>query len=150
MMEKLASVRVEDGIAYVCVDVVGERVNTLSTPMTDRFEEIIDGLEREPGLEGVVLYSGKPDGFIAGFDIGELKRFGADPGGLAALVKRGHALMASFEDQARAAGGDAGRHPGRRRHAAPAAAHRAAAGARHDPDRQAAHGQEGPRGGARR
>lgn len=96
-MEKLASVRVEDGIAYVCVDVAGERVNTLSTPMTDRFEEIIDGLEREPGLEGVVLYSGKPDGFIAGFDIGELKRFGADPGGLAALVKRGHALMASFE-----------------------------------------------------
>jgi 3-hydroxyacyl-CoA dehydrogenase / enoyl-CoA hydratase / 3-hydroxybutyryl-CoA epimerase len=96
-MEKLASVRIEQGIAYVCVDVVGEKVNTLSTPMTDRFEEILDGLEREQGIEGVVLYSGKPDGFIAGFDIAELKVFGDDPGGLKALVKRGHALMASFE-----------------------------------------------------
>jgi 3-hydroxyacyl-CoA dehydrogenase/enoyl-CoA hydratase/3-hydroxybutyryl-CoA epimerase len=97
-MEKLASVRIEDQIAYVCVDVVGEKVNTLSTPMTDRFEEILDGLAREAGLVGVVLYSGKPDGFIAGFDIAELKAFGADPSGLEALVKRGHALMASFEE----------------------------------------------------
>lgn len=95
--EPLASVRLDDQIAYVCVDVKADKLNTLSTPMTDRFEEILAGLKAQPGLEGVVLYSGKPDSFIAGFDIKELRAFNANPSGLEALIERGHALMNSFE-----------------------------------------------------
>ena len=94
---KLATVEIEDGIGYVCIDVAGEKVNTLSSAMTDRFDEILDGLQRESGLEGVVIHSGKPDNFIAGFDIEELKGFGQDPRQLRQLVERGHAQMRRFE-----------------------------------------------------
>lgn len=95
--EPLASVRIDDHIAYVCVDVKADKLNTLSTPMTARFEEILAGLKGQPDLQGVVLYSGKQDSFIAGFDIKELRAFNADPSGLDALIERGHKLMSSFE-----------------------------------------------------
>jgi len=94
---ELATVRIEDGMAYVCIDVAGEEVNTLSAGMTDRFDEILDGLKRESGLEGVVLHSGKADNFIAGFDINELKEFQQDPGRLRSLIERGHRQMERFE-----------------------------------------------------
>ncbi len=96
-VEKLVSVNIDDGIAYLCVDIQGESVNTLSPAMSERMDEILTGLKREKNLEGAVVYSGKKD-FIVGFDIKELKRFTTDPAGLKDLVKQGHALMARFED----------------------------------------------------
>jgi 3-hydroxyacyl-CoA dehydrogenase/enoyl-CoA hydratase/3-hydroxybutyryl-CoA epimerase len=96
--DKYATLEIDDGIAYICVDVKDERVNTLSTPMTDRFETILTELKATDGLEGAVIYSGKEDNFIAGFDIKELKQFTRDQTGLRELVERGHRLMASFEE----------------------------------------------------
>ena len=96
--DKYATLEIEDGIAYICVDVKDERVNTLSTPMTDRFENILTELKATDGLEGAVIHSGKDDNFIAGFDIKELKQFTEDQTGLRELVERGHRLMASFEE----------------------------------------------------
>jgi 3-hydroxyacyl-CoA dehydrogenase/enoyl-CoA hydratase/3-hydroxybutyryl-CoA epimerase len=96
--DKYATLEIEDDIAYICVDVKDERVNTLSTPMTDRFENILTELKATDGLEGAVIYSGKEDNFIAGFDIKELKQFTQDQTGLRELVERGHRLMASFEE----------------------------------------------------
>ena len=34
--DKFASVKIEDGIAYICVDVQGDSVNTLSPGMSER------------------------------------------------------------------------------------------------------------------
>ena len=96
--DKYANLEIDDGIAYICVDVKDERVNTLSTPMTDRFETILTELKATDGLDGAVIYSGKEDNFIAGFDIKELKQFTEDQTGLRELVERGHRLMASFEE----------------------------------------------------
>lgn len=94
---RLASVRIDEGIAYICIDVVDGKVNTLSSAMTDRFDEILDGLRHESGLEGAVLHSGKEGNFIAGFDIEELKGFNEEPGELRALIERGHDQMRQFE-----------------------------------------------------
>jgi 3-hydroxyacyl-CoA dehydrogenase/enoyl-CoA hydratase/3-hydroxybutyryl-CoA epimerase len=93
----LASVRIEAGIAHVEIDIEGESVNTLSTPMTDRFEEIVDGLRHETGLKGAVISSGKPDNFIAGFDLEELRELRDDPASLRTLIERGHRLMDDLE-----------------------------------------------------
>lgn len=95
--EKLVSLTLEEGIAYLCVDVKGESVNTLSTAMSERMDEILEGLKRESGLEGAVIYSAKDD-FIVGFDIKELKAFNRDPSGLDELVRDGHRLMKRFEE----------------------------------------------------
>jgi 3-hydroxyacyl-CoA dehydrogenase / enoyl-CoA hydratase / 3-hydroxybutyryl-CoA epimerase len=59
----------DDGIMVVTLDVPGERVNTLSRALLGEFESLIADLEGGFGVTGVVLASGKPDGFIAGADI---------------------------------------------------------------------------------
>ncbi len=48
-----------------------KKVNTLSTRLFDWFEEQVARVERERP-EGLVIYSGKPDGFVAGADLEEL------------------------------------------------------------------------------
>ncbi|MBA2664745.1 MAG: enoyl-CoA hydratase/isomerase family protein [Bradymonadaceae bacterium] len=95
--EKLVSVEIEHGIAYLRIDVKGQSVNTLSTPMLDRFEEILGSLQHDATIEGVVIFSGKQDNFVAGFDIEELLAFRDNAPGLRALVQRGQSLMASLE-----------------------------------------------------
>jgi hypothetical protein len=62
----------EDGIAWLRLDDPGKKVNTLSTRLFDWFEAQIARVERERP-EGLVIYSGKPDGFVAGADLEELR-----------------------------------------------------------------------------
>lgn len=94
--DQMVSLRVEDGIAYICIDVANESVNTLSPAMSTRMDQILEELRREPNLLGAVIHSAKKD-FIVGFDIKELKRYTQNPEGLDALVSQGHALMGKFE-----------------------------------------------------
>ncbi len=90
---KLANVRIEDGIAYVEIDVADRSVNTLSTPMVHRFEELLDSSLKDENVEGVVIHSAKPTNFIVGFDIEELQGYYEDPDALRDLAIRGHELM---------------------------------------------------------
>src|SRR3954452_3554517 len=81
----------EDGIAWLRLDDPGKKVNTLSTRLFDWFESQIARVERERP-EGLVIYSGKPDGFVAGADLEELLAL-SDPADVIAMLERGHALM---------------------------------------------------------
>ena len=65
----------EDGIAVVTLDVPGETQNILKTEFADEAEALLDRLEREADLRGVVLISGKPGSFIAGVDIHRLQAY---------------------------------------------------------------------------
>lgn len=94
--EKLVTLNYEDGIAYICVDIEGESVNTLSAKMTDRIEEILAEIKGKSGLSGAVIHSAKRD-FIVGFDIREFKHLKDDPKGLRELGKRGHAMLKSID-----------------------------------------------------
>ncbi|HTG32689.1 MAG TPA: 3-hydroxyacyl-CoA dehydrogenase NAD-binding domain-containing protein [Thermoanaerobaculia bacterium] len=81
----------KDGIAWLRLDDPGKKVNTLSTRLFEWFEAQIDQVERERP-EGLVLYSGKPDGFVAGADLEELLAL-VDPADVHAMLQRGHELM---------------------------------------------------------
>jgi 3-hydroxyacyl-CoA dehydrogenase/enoyl-CoA hydratase/3-hydroxybutyryl-CoA epimerase len=81
----------EDGIAWLRLDDPGKKVNTLSTRLFDWFESQVARLERE-SPEGLVIYSGKPDGFVAGADLEEMLAV-SDPGAILDILERGHALM---------------------------------------------------------
>ena len=61
----------EDGIAVVIFDLPNESVNKFSKAVIFEFDDVFDALEQDRALKGVVLISGKPDGFIAGADIDE-------------------------------------------------------------------------------
>jgi 3-hydroxyacyl-CoA dehydrogenase/enoyl-CoA hydratase/3-hydroxybutyryl-CoA epimerase len=81
----------EEGIAWLRLDDPGKRVNTLSSRLMIWLEEQIGVLEGER-LRGLVIYSGKPDTFVAGADLEELLTL-QDPESVIALLERGHELM---------------------------------------------------------
>jgi 3-hydroxyacyl-CoA dehydrogenase / enoyl-CoA hydratase / 3-hydroxybutyryl-CoA epimerase len=82
---------VEGGIAWLRLDDPAKKVNTLSSRLLGWFEEQMASLERERP-EGLVIYSGKPDGFVAGADLEELLA-AADKAAVLAMLQRGHDLM---------------------------------------------------------
>lgn len=59
----------DDNIAIITMDVVGEKMNTLRAEFGDEMTKVLDELEANASLKGIVVISGKPDNFIAGADI---------------------------------------------------------------------------------
>ncbi len=76
-----------EGIARLVFDRAGASANTLGAPVLAEFNEVLDVLERDPP-RGLVIASGKANGFIAGADIDEFTQI-TDEAGAIALVKRG-------------------------------------------------------------
>ncbi len=86
----------EDSVAIITLDKPGDKVNTLTENMMEQFTEFLDRIETDPGTEGILLISGKPDNFIAGADIEMFKaRDTADE--LEQLSRDGHAIMDRIE-----------------------------------------------------
>jgi len=86
-MQHWTIVREADGLAMLVLDKVGATANTLSAAVLDELNEALDLLERDPP-KGLVIRSGKANGFIAGADVdefGEVK----DEAGALAIVRRG-------------------------------------------------------------
>jgi 3-hydroxyacyl-CoA dehydrogenase/enoyl-CoA hydratase/3-hydroxybutyryl-CoA epimerase len=65
--------RREDGIAVVTINVPGESQNTLKAEFVSEANALLDQLEQDASVQGVVLISGKPGSFIAGADISMLQ-----------------------------------------------------------------------------
>ena len=79
------------GVACLVLDDPAKKVNTLSTRAMEWLEGTLDEIESARPA-GLVVVSGKPDGFVAGADIEEL-RGAADRDQVLALLARGHELM---------------------------------------------------------
>jgi 3-hydroxyacyl-CoA dehydrogenase/enoyl-CoA hydratase/3-hydroxybutyryl-CoA epimerase len=62
-----------DGIAVVTIDVLGESQNTLKAAFIDEANALLDRLEQDTEVRGMVLISGKSGSFVAGADINMLK-----------------------------------------------------------------------------
>ncbi len=63
----------DDGVAVVTIDLPGESQNTLKAEFVGEANALLDRLEQNPNVQGVVFISGKPGSFIAGADINMLK-----------------------------------------------------------------------------
>ncbi len=77
-----------DGITWVTINRVGEKMNTLAQSVLAEFNLLLDEFERNPP-QAVVFASGKASGFIAGADVGEFTAF-SDIEGIKAIVKSGY------------------------------------------------------------
>lgn len=62
----------DDGIAILTMDVPGESMNTLKMEFAEQVSKVLDEIESNPQVKGVVLVSGKKDSFVAGADVGML------------------------------------------------------------------------------
>ncbi len=83
-------------VAFVEFDLLGEKVNKLSSPVMVRFKEVFEEL-RSTQYGAVVLISRKTRNFIAGADIEEIKKLSTKEAYLEVL-KKAHAIFNAFED----------------------------------------------------
>ena len=86
-MEHWTITRDPDGLAWLTFDKAGATTNTLSAAVLAELNEALDALDREPP-KGLVIRSGKANGFIAGADVAEFSEV-KDEAGAIAIVKRG-------------------------------------------------------------
>ena len=87
--------RDDDGICWLTLDRSDSGTNTLSQDVLAALEVVLDEVEKNPP-KGLVIRSGKTNGFIAGADIGEFRRL-IDPKHVEELVLRGHGILARLE-----------------------------------------------------
>lgn len=85
-----------DDIAVIVLDVPGQSMNTLRTDYIGDLERLLDDLEADREVRGVVLTSGKPDSFIAGADIEMLAGVGSVAEGVA-LARDGQRVFDRIE-----------------------------------------------------
>ncbi|MBC7542815.1 MAG: enoyl-CoA hydratase/isomerase family protein [Candidatus Sericytochromatia bacterium] len=78
-----------DGTVWLTLDVPGARVNTLSAAVFAELNHALTEIGADAAATGLIILSGKADGFIAGADIGEL-----------ALMDQAQAFLASRSAQA--------------------------------------------------
>lgn len=83
-------------VALVEWDLVGEKVNKLSSPVMARFKEITEELKKS-SYKAVVMISRKPKIFIAGADIEEIEKLDTQEAFKGVLV-RAHEIFNAFED----------------------------------------------------
>ncbi len=62
----------DDGIAILTMDVPGESMNTLKMEFGEQVSNVLDEIEANKSIKGVVLASGKKDSFVAGADVSML------------------------------------------------------------------------------
>ncbi|MBW3604864.1 MAG: fatty acid oxidation complex subunit alpha FadJ [Actinobacteria bacterium] len=85
-----------DDVAVIVLDMPGGSTNTLRTEFTDELEGLLDEVEDDRDVTGVVIASGKPDSFIEGADIAMFSEVEtADDG--AALARVGQRVFERIE-----------------------------------------------------
>ncbi len=92
MTYKNFKLRTDDhGITWIGIDVAGENVNTMGTPVLHELNTLLDDFEKNPP-KAVAFYSEKKSGFIAGANVNEFVEIGKTNNldEAEALVKRGY------------------------------------------------------------
>ncbi|NQZ02302.1 MAG: enoyl-CoA hydratase/isomerase family protein [Bdellovibrionales bacterium] len=92
------SIRIEDKGQYAVVhlDLIGEKVNKLSSPVMARLKEVVEELSKS-SYKAVIIISDKARNFIAGADIEEIKKLSTKEQFLDVL-KPAHEIFNALED----------------------------------------------------
>ena len=85
----------EDDMAWLCLDKQNTSANVLSREVLAEFSEIVTALTEKPPA-GLVVYSGKASGFIAGADINMFPSIESESQAYE-LMTLGHKFLAAFE-----------------------------------------------------
>ena len=62
----------DDGIAILTMDVPGESMNTLKVEFAEQINTVLEQINADSSIKGVVVISGKDNSFVAGADISML------------------------------------------------------------------------------
>jgi 3-hydroxyacyl-CoA dehydrogenase/enoyl-CoA hydratase/3-hydroxybutyryl-CoA epimerase len=64
--------RKDNGVAFLCMDVPGETMNTLKGEFAEQIKDVFAELKADSDICALVVHSGKADSFIAGADVSML------------------------------------------------------------------------------
>jgi 3-hydroxyacyl-CoA dehydrogenase/enoyl-CoA hydratase/3-hydroxybutyryl-CoA epimerase len=82
-------------VHWLSLDKSNSSTNTLSQDVLAALDVVLDELDSDPPA-GLIIRSGKPNGFIAGADITEFQGL-SDPDRVVELIRRGHAILDRLE-----------------------------------------------------
>lgn len=95
MTDQYLKKEISNGVAFLCLDQQGSKVNIVSPTLIDVFEQVIDEVIADESVKAAVFISAKKD-FIAGADI---QSFKADKvGDFQPISIKGHQLLAKLEN----------------------------------------------------
>jgi 3-hydroxyacyl-CoA dehydrogenase/enoyl-CoA hydratase/carnithine racemase len=69
MADQIFSLKKEDNVGIVTFDVFGDAMNTWTEAAVISFRDLLVEIEKEKGLSGAIIISGKPDNFCAGANL---------------------------------------------------------------------------------
>ncbi len=95
-MKYLDFEKTEDGIAVITMDCPGTKVNVISSGLMNEVGSVLDKIDNDKSIKGVVLLSAKEDNFIAGADLYELKKMKTYEE-VVDYVSKGHSLLNRIE-----------------------------------------------------
>lgn len=84
-----------DGLVWLCIDKADGSVNVLSRPVLEELASILETLEHDTP-RGVVIHSGKDNGFVMGADINEFTKVESPEQGYA-LIRLGQQVFDRLE-----------------------------------------------------
>jgi 3-hydroxyacyl-CoA dehydrogenase/enoyl-CoA hydratase/3-hydroxybutyryl-CoA epimerase len=88
----------EQNIAWLTIDVIDEKMNTLKAEFAEQVSQVLDEIEaQQKEIKGLVIQSGKPDSFIAGADISMIASC-QSAAEAQALAEKGQQLFQRIED----------------------------------------------------
>ncbi len=87
----------DDGVAILTMDVPGESMNTLKVEFAEQMQAVLQQINADSSIKGVVVISGKDNSFVAGADISMLAACeSADDA--TAIAKGGQDMFQQIED----------------------------------------------------
>jgi len=89
----------DNGIAIIWLDQTGGRINKISAELVNEFAVLLDALEKDDEVKGIVLISRKQD-FIAGADLDKFLEM-TKPGEAYKLSRNGHKVLNRIADFAK-------------------------------------------------
>lgn len=81
-----------DGIQVATIDCPDASVNAVSSRLLEEIATALDQLAADKQVRGLVILSGKPDNFIVGADVDELKGMG-DQQQVEQYIRKGHGIL---------------------------------------------------------
>ena len=96
-MKYLTMEKIKDGIAIVTIDCPDGKVNKVSSGLLDEVAGILNDINNDQSIKGMVIVSGKEDNFVVGADIDELKGMQTTEE-VIAYISKGHAILNNLEN----------------------------------------------------
>lgn len=88
----------QNGIGKIVFDLPNEKINKLSEPVVKELDALLDKIANDRDLKALVIWSGKPEVFIAGADLHSFNAAFKDPIILEKALEMGHRVYNKLSD----------------------------------------------------